>query len=563
MALDKSLDLEPIIKDIAYEKSLTMTSTEIRQAINEALLTVGIEYVSTLPTGNNIKQRVYLVPDQDGETDDMCTVWVYDFTNNRWEEIDHLKFNINDYSKIADIIDNLTSNATDKPLSANQGKVLKALVDSKEDTSNKVTSVSNESTDMEYPSAKLLYDQLALKSDSTHDHDSRYIQSHQDITGKVNVSDIADNLTTDSNSKVLSAKQGKNLNESKAPNDHKSPSTTYGVGDTTNYGHVKVDDTLSDSSTNPIQNKKVKESLDSKENTSNKVTSISSSSTDTEYPTAKLLYDTTRDGTFTELSTAISDAITNNNGVLFLDKNYKATNTDTLISLTANLTIYGNGHTIDGSNQIMIFNAGNYDFSLNDLHLINAYRPSSSGGAIYGGTGNLTVNNCIFENNYADYGSCIRSGGTLTITNSSFINNTQGNNGVIFNTGNSILNMENCSFINNKSTNTGGGAINTNQLTGIIKNCIFQGNSNANDHSVDSISSTNPISVINCTIPTGTSYNVNNKPYLTGDSNVSKLLDSNAHSNLETSANATQAEINSAIDAKIAFIMQQLNNSSS
>ena len=45
----------------------------------------------------------------------------------------------------------------------------------------------------------------------------------------------------------------------KAPTDHSSTATTYGVGSTTKYGHVKVDDALSSTSTNPVQNKKVYE----------------------------------------------------------------------------------------------------------------------------------------------------------------------------------------------------------------------------------------------------------------------------------------------------------------
>ena len=44
----------------------------------------------------------------------------------------------------------------------------------------------------------------------------------------------------------------------KAPTSHASTATTYGVGSTTNYGHVKVDDAMSDSSTNPVQNSTIK-----------------------------------------------------------------------------------------------------------------------------------------------------------------------------------------------------------------------------------------------------------------------------------------------------------------
>lgn len=41
----------------------------------------------------------------------------------------------------------------------------------------------------------------------------------------------------------------------KAPNDHSSTNTTYGVATNLKYGHVKVDDELKANSTNPVQNK--------------------------------------------------------------------------------------------------------------------------------------------------------------------------------------------------------------------------------------------------------------------------------------------------------------------
>lgn len=51
-----------------------------------------------------------------------------------------------------------------------------------------------------------------------------------------------------------------------------------------------VDSSLSSSSTNPLQNKVVNTELGKKENTSNKVTSITSARTDTQYPSAKAVY---------------------------------------------------------------------------------------------------------------------------------------------------------------------------------------------------------------------------------------------------------------------------------
>lgn len=72
------------------------------------------------------------------------------------------------------------------------------------------------------------------------------------LNDKVNVTDIVNTLTSDATNKPLSAAQGKALNtlitalqtavNGKAPTNHKSTATTYGTGDETNYGHVKLSD---------------------------------------------------------------------------------------------------------------------------------------------------------------------------------------------------------------------------------------------------------------------------------------------------------------------------------
>lgn len=59
----------------------------------------------------------------------------------------------NVFVKKTDITDNLTSTDTDKPLSANQGKLLDS---NKEDKSNKVSSWTSTTTDTNYPSEKLV-----------------------------------------------------------------------------------------------------------------------------------------------------------------------------------------------------------------------------------------------------------------------------------------------------------------------------------------------------------------------------------------------------------------------
>ena len=62
--------------------------------------------------------------------------------------------------------------------------------------------------------------------------------------------EIVDNLTTSDSTKALSANQGRVLKsqiDGKAHTSHASAATTYGVGTSTNYGHLKVADNLTTS----------------------------------------------------------------------------------------------------------------------------------------------------------------------------------------------------------------------------------------------------------------------------------------------------------------------------
>ncbi|KAB1437543.1 hypothetical protein [Candidatus Galacturonibacter soehngenii] len=59
---------------------------------------------------------------------------------------------------------------------------------------------------------------------------------------------IADNLSTDDSDTALSAKMGKELNESKASKNHASTEMTYGIGSDTSFGHVKLSDDYTSSS---------------------------------------------------------------------------------------------------------------------------------------------------------------------------------------------------------------------------------------------------------------------------------------------------------------------------
>lgn len=93
-----------------------------------------------------------------------------------------------------------------------------------------------------------------------------------------------------------------------APVNHADASNKFGLGDTDKYGHVKVDDEISDSSINPVQNKVIKQAitdainnlrnelinkLQEKFNIVTEITSESVDKTDNKYniPTAHAVWD--------------------------------------------------------------------------------------------------------------------------------------------------------------------------------------------------------------------------------------------------------------------------------
>ena len=86
---------------------------------------------------------------------------------------------------------------------------------------------------------------LSNKSDTNHTHTA------DSTLSTTSVNPVANSVIT-------------NELETKAPNNHASTTTDYGVATDTKYGHVKVDTALNTTSTSPVQNKKIKEALDGK-----------------------------------------------------------------------------------------------------------------------------------------------------------------------------------------------------------------------------------------------------------------------------------------------------------
>ena len=129
---------------------------------------------------------------------------------------------------------------------------------------------------------------------------------------------------------------------------------------------------------------------------------------------------------------------------------------------------------LDGLNNmhkgsIIYINRGGY-FNGNYITLRNNYNTARYGGAIYGLSCRLTLENSLIINNYAENGGgvySLLSGGTMfsNFTNVIFDGNTASIGGGIMNNGETILN--NCEIKNCHSTNNGGGI--TNDRGGVLR----------------------------------------------------------------------------------------------
>ena len=182
------------------------------------------------------------------------------------------------------------------------------------------------------------------------------------------------------------------------------------------------------------------------------------------------------DNLLEENEPAVTNSFTDLNNVVnrdystevYLQSDFKYQSSDSAykegIEIKKYVTIYGNGHTIDGSNSARMFKVTRSDVKVvfKDITFINGrYDGNDGGGAIYGG---IAVN-CIFNDNFAEYyGGAIYKG---SATDCTFDGNEAREGGAIYKGS-----ATNCNFTNNKANIWVGGAISG----GSAENCLFRGN---------------------------------------------------------------------------------------
>lgn len=155
-----------------------------------------------------------------------------------------------------------------------------------EDSANKVTSISGSSTNIQYPSAKLVYDQLVLKQNAISLTTTGSSGAATLIGATLNIPQYSGNPGTVTSVAALTlGTTGTDLSSSVA-NSTTTPVITLNIptASASNRGVLSSSDWT-------IFNSKQSALGYTAEDSSNKVTSISGSSTNVQYPTAKLLYD--------------------------------------------------------------------------------------------------------------------------------------------------------------------------------------------------------------------------------------------------------------------------------
>jgi hypothetical protein len=151
-----------------------------------------------------------------------------------------------------------------------------------------------------------------------------------------------------------------------------------------------------------------------------------------------------------------------------------------------NLVIDGNGHTIyGGDNTHISINANN--ITLKNINFKN-FSGTDHGGVIKNQGESIRIENCTFENNKIvkafksdpeRFGGAIDNGGEIKILNCNFKNN-QADSGACIHTENGISEIENCIFEDNFANLSGGGALSVFNADIKVKDSTFKKNESRN-----------------------------------------------------------------------------------
>jgi CSLREA domain-containing protein len=136
----------------------------------------------------------------------------------------------------------------------------------------------------------------------------------------------------------------------------------------------------------------------------------------------------------------------------------------------------------NGTGDVPVFEVNSATLNLQNLTVTKGNRAGDSGGGLFNNLGTVTITNSTFTNNTAegDAGGLFNNLGTVTITNSTFSDNTADfDGGGLYNNVGTVM-ITNSTFSNNTADFSGGGLFN-NSGTVTITSSTFSDNSSEAD----------------------------------------------------------------------------------
>lgn len=253
--------------------------------------------------------------------------YIWNNDKSDYERIGNTDIDLSPYLKIADF--NAWKNNTYTPTITEIQNDITFLQTDKENVSNKVTSISDSSTDTQYPSAKLLNTELKKKENisnkvtSVNDSstDTQYpsakllnteLKKKEDVSNKVtSVSDLSTDtqypsaklLNTELKTKENVSNKTTIISVNSTDDEYPTAKAVHSIASTKldksdafskNYNDLTNKPTIPTKTSDLINDSNfitVHQDISGKENTSNKVTAISLSSDNTQYPSAKAVVD--------------------------------------------------------------------------------------------------------------------------------------------------------------------------------------------------------------------------------------------------------------------------------
>lgn len=251
---------------------------------------------------------------------------------------------------------------------------LSSEFNNKEDISNKTTSLSSSSTDTQYPSAKCVYDAISNIEQTGASNVAASNHSHGDINNDGTLTSSTVTFSTSDVPLVADASASGKIQKGYIPSVYVKDNRAYAnIGSSSGDTQYKI-------------NNDINSTFAEKEDTSNKTTILSASSTDTQYPSAKCVYDSINTAT-NGVRVDVVDNLTTDNGTKALSAKQGKILSDTKASAI-------HSHAISDVTDL--------DIALNDKEdvLVSGYNIKTINNESVLGSGNLTIQN---ENNYYLY----------------------------------------------------------------------------------------------------------------------------------------------------------------